>query len=50
MLNRTLTTTPATLNRLSLGTRSLASAGFNTGPEILRVRHAHPKRNDTRHP
>jgi hypothetical protein len=47
MLNRTLSTTPANLNRLSLGTRSLALAGFNTGSQTFVVRHAHPKRNDS---
>ncbi len=42
MLNRTNRTLSAHLNRLNLGTRSLANfAGVNTGEQTLRIRHAH---------
>jgi len=42
MLNRTHRTLSANLNRLNLGTRSLAaSAGVINGDQALRVRHAH---------
>ena len=44
MLNRTLKTTSATLNRLDLGTRLFAQAAdTNMGPKFLRIRHAHPQ-------
>src|SRR3954469_22836378 len=43
MLNRTNRTLSAHLNRLNLGTRSLATlASFNNGDQTLRTRHAHP--------
>jgi hypothetical protein len=43
MLNRTNRTLSAHLNRLNLGTRSLASqASFNNGAQTLHTRHAHP--------
>jgi len=42
MLNRTNRTLSANLNRLNLGTRSLAvAAGLNIGEPTLRTRHAH---------
>jgi len=42
MLNRTNRTLSANLNRLNLGTRSLAAlAGVINGDQTLRVRHAH---------
>jgi hypothetical protein len=42
MLNRTNRTLSAPLNRLYLGTRSLApDSGANTGKQALRIRHAH---------
>jgi hypothetical protein len=42
MLNRMNRTLSANLNRLNLGTRSLALvAGINNGEESLRIRHAH---------
>ncbi len=42
MLNRTNRTLSANLNRLNLGTRSLANlAGVNTGDKTLRTRHVH---------
>jgi len=42
MLNRTNRMLSAHLNRLNLGTRSLAYfAGVNTGEQTLRTRHAH---------
>jgi len=42
MLNRTNRTLSANLNRLNLGTRSLAPvAGLNNGAKTLRIRHAH---------
>jgi len=42
MLNRTNRTLSANLNRLNLGTRSLAvSAGVNNGDQTLRIRHTH---------
>jgi hypothetical protein len=42
MLNRTNRTLSANLNRLNLGTRSLAlQASANFGGETLRIRHAH---------
>jgi len=42
MLNRTNRTPSANLNRLNLGTRSLAaSAGVINGEQALRIRHAH---------
>jgi hypothetical protein len=43
MLNRTNRTLSANLNRLNLGTRSLASlASFDNGDQTLHTRHAHP--------
>src|SRR4051812_6656975 len=43
MLNRTNRTLSAHLNRLNLGTRSLApQASFDNGDQTLYVRHAHP--------
>ena len=43
MLNRTNRTLSANLNRLNLGTRSLALvAGFNKGAQALHTRHAYP--------
>jgi len=43
MLNRTNRTLSAHLNRLNLGTRSLAPVGsFNKGAQALHTRHAHP--------
>jgi hypothetical protein len=43
MLNRTNRTLSAHLNRLNLGTRSLAlQAGSNNGTKALDIRHAHP--------
>jgi hypothetical protein len=43
MLNRTNRTLSANLNRLNLGTRSLAlQANVNNGDQALYVRHAHP--------
>ncbi len=42
MLNRTNRTLSANLNRLNLGTRSLATlANVNNGAQTLRTRHAH---------
>jgi len=42
MLNRTNRTLSANLNRLNLGTRSLATqADVNNGDQTLRIRHAH---------
>jgi hypothetical protein len=42
MLNRTNRTLSANLNRLNLGTRSLALvAGINNGEKSLHIRHAH---------
>jgi len=42
MLNRTNRTLSANLNRLNLGTRSLAIvAGVNNGDQTLRIRHVH---------
>jgi hypothetical protein len=43
MLNRTNRMLSANLNRLNLGTRSLAQmANLNMDPEALRTRHTHP--------
>jgi len=43
MLNRTNRTLSAHLNRLNLGTRSLATlAGLNDGAQTLHTRHAYP--------
>ena len=49
MLNRTNRTLSANLNRLNLGTRSLAlAASVNNGDSTLRIRHVHPCRHARR--